>query len=133
MNRIRVTGLLLKSDKLLVLKESVNGRNYSLPGGGVEDGESLDQALKREFVEELAMNINVRRIAYVSEYVRLDGVNVLELAFIVESADSESKEIEKAAYLTKIDLKREFPNTKLVEILSDLSNNYGTYLGKREP
>ncbi len=42
-------------------------RFYWLPGGGVEPGETAEEAVRRELVEEAAIVIDVRRLLYVSE------------------------------------------------------------------
>jgi len=42
---------------------------YSIPGGGVELGESLEEALKREALEEIGSEIkDIKEIGYVLEY-----------------------------------------------------------------
>lgn len=43
-------GLCVNGTKLLLIKE--NGNQYSLIGGGIEEGENHEQCLKREFLEE---------------------------------------------------------------------------------
>ncbi len=48
--------LILKDGKLLLCK-SVSHQNYYLPGGHVEFGESAEQALKREMIEESGSEI----------------------------------------------------------------------------
>ena len=57
--RIRVGGLLLnKKGELLLVNQKKKGRSYWLfPGGGVEFGEDVETALKREFKEELSLKI----------------------------------------------------------------------------
>lgn len=41
---------------------------HSLPGGGVEDGEMIEEALKREVAEETGVNIlKVEKLGYVEE------------------------------------------------------------------
>jgi ADP-ribose pyrophosphatase YjhB (NUDIX family) len=42
-------------------------RFYWLPGGGVEPGETSEEALRRELLEEAAVDIRVGRVLYVSE------------------------------------------------------------------
>ena len=51
--RIRVGALLRSGDSVLLLRQEKGGRSYwLLPGGGVEEGESLHVALARELAEE---------------------------------------------------------------------------------
>jgi ADP-ribose pyrophosphatase YjhB (NUDIX family) len=40
---------------------------YWLPGGGVEPGETAEEAVRRELVEEASLVIDVKRLLYVSE------------------------------------------------------------------
>lgn len=47
-------------EKFLVLeKENENGPIYYIAGGGVDDGETLEQALKRELMEELNVEVDI--------------------------------------------------------------------------
>ncbi|MEJ2005913.1 MAG: NUDIX domain-containing protein [Cyclobacteriaceae bacterium] len=53
--RIRVCGILIRDGSLLLAEHRGIGENGSIlipPGGGVEFGESLKDALRREFREE---------------------------------------------------------------------------------
>jgi len=54
--RIRVGALLRHGDSVLLLQQRKAGRAYwLLPGGGVEEGESLHVALARELAEECGL------------------------------------------------------------------------------
>ena len=54
--RIRVGALLRHGDAVLLLRQEKLGRSYwLLPGGGVEEGESLHVALARELAEECGL------------------------------------------------------------------------------
>ena len=51
--RIRVAGLLINGGRILLVRHEKEGRSYwLLPGGGVEAGEQLEDAVRREFAEE---------------------------------------------------------------------------------
>ena len=54
--RIRVAALILAGDRVLLVRHEKDGRAYwLLPGGGVEPGETLEAALRRELVEECGL------------------------------------------------------------------------------
>lgn len=53
--QISVKGIIARDNKVLVLKTAGRG-NYELPGGRMDFGETVEQALKREMKEELGWN-----------------------------------------------------------------------------
>ena len=54
--RIRVSAILLWRGRVLLCRQEKPGKQYwLLPGGGVEAGETLTEALRRELREELAI------------------------------------------------------------------------------
>ncbi|BCJ26785.1 DNA mismatch repair protein MutT [Actinocatenispora sera] len=64
-----VAGILVRDDRLLLVRQQFRVRGFwSLPGGTVEDGESLLAALSRELVEETGLRPGpVVRLAHVTE------------------------------------------------------------------
>lgn len=48
-------GICQKADKIILVSKN---DQYSLIGGGIEEGETHEQCLKREFMEESGYNIN---------------------------------------------------------------------------
>lgn len=67
---IRVYGLLENGDgETLILTESIGGKLFNkLPGGGVELGEGIADALIREFKEELDLDVELGDHVYTTEY-----------------------------------------------------------------
>ena len=62
--RISSRAVIVKDNKLVVLfrrknKDGVVREYYSLPGGGLEEGETLEENVKREVNEEFGVKINV--------------------------------------------------------------------------
>lgn len=57
LTRIGAYGVVIESDKILLVTQ-VSGfykGKFDLPGGGIEFGESIEEALRREFAEEVGM------------------------------------------------------------------------------
>ena len=55
--RIRVSAILRRDSRVLLVRHEKQGREYwLLPGGGVDGGETLVAALKRELAEELGID-----------------------------------------------------------------------------
>ncbi|NLV67904.1 MAG: NUDIX hydrolase [Spirochaetes bacterium] len=81
--RIRVCGILIDRDKLLLIAHKKDDEVYwLLPGGGVDYGESLKEALCREFIEELGISIEVDEISLVSDSIDPEGNrHVVNLCF----------------------------------------------------
>ena len=65
--QVRVTGILIEGEKLLLVKQKVANRNWSLPGGRVENGETLEEAMIREMREETGLEVNIQKLLYVCD------------------------------------------------------------------
>lgn len=81
MNRfnVRVYGLYVDQGRILVTDEIRMGIQMTkFPGGGVQFGEGLAQALKREWQEELQVDIEVGEIFYVNPFLQISAFNAAE-------------------------------------------------------
>lgn len=67
---IRVYGILInKKKQVLVSDERIKGIPYTkFPGGGLEYGEGTRDCLKREFMEEMNLAIEVGKHIYTTDY-----------------------------------------------------------------
>ncbi len=72
--RLRVAGIYVRGEELLLVAHQKHGRKYwLLPGGGVEYGESLTEALEREVAEECGIVTLAERLLFVNEGRAPDG------------------------------------------------------------
>lgn len=72
--RNTVKGIILDTHNKIALVAKKGSGFYFLPGGGVEDGESAEEALKRECAEEIGCNITIeKKFAVISEYRDVSG------------------------------------------------------------
>ncbi|NHJ48718.1 MAG: NUDIX domain-containing protein [Asgard group archaeon] len=62
----RVAGIMIKDEKILLQTDDFNDF-WTTPGGGIKMFESSEEALKREFQEELNAEISVERLLYIIE------------------------------------------------------------------
>jgi 8-oxo-dGTP diphosphatase len=67
---VRVYGLLVnEQQEVLLTDEKVKGYRFTkFPGGGVEFGEGLSKALKREFIEECNTEVEVLSHFYTTDF-----------------------------------------------------------------
>jgi ADP-ribose pyrophosphatase YjhB (NUDIX family) len=65
MSRIRYQGAIIRGDQLLLIKhrEHKGGRSYwIIPGGGIEAGETEEECVQREMLEETGLKVTVERL-----------------------------------------------------------------------
>lgn len=66
---VRVYGLLVHNRKILIIREPFAGTVIDkFPGGGLEYGEGLIDCLKREFKEELNLEIEIESHFYTQDF-----------------------------------------------------------------
>lgn len=87
---IRVYGILI-NDKKEVLISDERTENVSFtkfPGGGLEYGEGLIEALKREYIEETGMNIEVIKHIYTTDFYEKSSFNesqIISIYYLIKS------------------------------------------------
>ncbi len=81
--RVVARAIILTPDRRIVLVTSQTGQALVLPGGAVDEGESLPQAAIREAKEESGVDVTIGRAIWLSEFYNLkrDQAN-LEVYFL---------------------------------------------------
>lgn len=91
--RVRSCGLLFEKDKLLLVElrsPITNEWTWMPPGGGVEFGESLEEALVREFSEETGLKVAVQQRVHIQELIK-SPIHAIEFYYKVELIEGNMK------------------------------------------
>jgi ADP-ribose pyrophosphatase YjhB (NUDIX family) len=93
MHNLRVYGILLGENKsVLVSDEYIRGGYYTkFPGGGLEFGEGTRDCLRREFREEMDLEIAVRDHLYTTDFFQLSAFNpaqqIISIYYFVQALE----------------------------------------------
>jgi 8-oxo-dGTP diphosphatase len=77
MFNIRVYGILInEANQVLVSDEYIRGAYFTkFPGGGLEFGEGTRDCLKREFMEEMNLNVAIGDHIYTTDFYQMSAFN----------------------------------------------------------
>lgn len=93
MFNIRVYGILSgKNREVLVSDEFIRGSQYTkFPGGGLEFGEGTRDCLKREFKEEMNLDVRVTDHLYTTDFFQMSAFNpehqIISIYYRVEALE----------------------------------------------
>ena len=101
---VRIYGILIDQERLLVSDEFHQGRNITkFPGGGLQFGEGTIDALKREFKEELDLEIDIIEHFYTVDFFQPSAFDatqqVISIYYLIKSADVESIKVADEKYV----------------------------------
>jgi 8-oxo-dGTP diphosphatase len=91
---IRVYGVLInEKDQVLVSDEYIRGNYFTkFPGGGLEFGEGTRDCLRREFLEEMNLNVEVGEHFYTTDYFQLSafhpGQQIISIYYLVTANEA---------------------------------------------
>lgn len=92
MRRISVRGIVINEDKLLCVRLKAyknhiprDNSYWCLPGGGLEDGEPLNDGIDREMIEETGIKPVIGDLIYVQQF-KTDEKEFLEFFFDIKNS-----------------------------------------------
>lgn len=140
--KIRPAILIIENEKILTMQYNYGGQDvYNLPGGNLEFGEYLNDALAREMVEEMGIKVSVGELILVGEVHNVEqkkqtfhfifAGKIIEGTPVLNPKETSSIAIKwlNISELTSVNL---YPNIseKLIDYLS--RNLENKYIGKIE-
>jgi ADP-ribose pyrophosphatase YjhB (NUDIX family) len=68
--KVRVAAVIMDAENILLVKHRRRGRAYwTLPGGGLMEGETVAECLRREVKEETGLDVELRNLLFVTDVV----------------------------------------------------------------
>ncbi|WP_246880644.1 NUDIX hydrolase [Sporosarcina sp. 6E9] len=94
----RVAGIWIL-DQHVLLHKNVNDEHWALPGGRVKITEESKTGLRREFQEELNLNVKVKRLIWTTEnFFNYDGKSFHEIAFYYQVTSNNDYELKSGEF-----------------------------------
>jgi len=90
---VRVYGVLINEEKkVLVSDEYIRGNYYTkFPGGGLELGEGTRDCLKREFKEEMDLDVEIGEHLYTTDFYQVSAFNpahqIISIYYLVKALE----------------------------------------------
>ena len=128
--RLAVGGVVIKDDRVLLVRRGKPPAfgEWAIPGGSVELGESLKQAVERELREETGITVRAGEICHTFEAVKRDDDGRVRFHYVIIDLMAEyisgepvpASDATEAAWLTLAELKDRNINATTLELLSKL-------------
>ena len=128
--RLAVGGVVIKDDRVLLVcrgKPPAFGE-WAIPGGSVELGETLQQAVERELLEETGITVRAGEICHTFQAVKRDDDGRVRFHYVIIDLTAEylsgepvpASDVTEAAWLTSGDLAGRSINATTLELLNKL-------------
>ncbi len=126
---IRVYGILInENSELLVTDELIRGAKITkFPGGGLEVGEGTIDCLKREFIEECNLRIEVTSHFYTTDFYQQSAFNpnhqIVSIYYIVKALEPLKIDLKKTSFDFDQRAMEQYELTKQIEVFRFVSLN----------
>lgn len=137
---IRITGILIENNKILLVQQKLSDkRNWSLPGGRLERGETLSQGLIREMKEETGLDVEIVRMLYICD-VASSSNTILHITFLIKrvggeielpSNEFDENPIHDVKFVPVSELAQYGFSEKFMQVINDGFSNAGNYVGDK--
>jgi ADP-ribose pyrophosphatase YjhB (NUDIX family) len=135
--RVRVAALIQDSKgKVLLIQQQKNKNGYwLLPGGGIEFGESAEEALKRELKEELDLDVTKSSFLLVNESIDpnkhrhlIQLVFLVQVRILVPKLNPKETAISGFGYFTSSEIQKMDLRPDIKEYFKKKNRTLSTYL-----
>ena len=137
---IRITGILIENNEILLIQQKLSDkRNWSLPGGRLERGETLSQGLIREMKEETGLDVEIVRMLYLCD-VAASSNTILHITFLIKriggeielpSNEFDENPIHDVKFVPISELVQYGFSEKFIQVIRDGFSNAGNYVGDK--
>ena len=137
---IRITGILIENNEILLVQQKLSDkRNWSLPGGRLERGETLSQGLIREMKEETGLDVELVRMLYVCD-VASSSNTILHITFLIKrvggeielpSNEFDENPIHDVKFVPVSELVKYGFSERFMQVINDGFSNAGNYVGDK--
>ena len=137
---VRITGVLIENDEILLVKQKLSDkRNWSLPGGRLECGETISQGIVREMKEETGLDVEIDKLLYLCDVAASDNT-ILHITFLLKriggkimlpTNEFDANPIHDVKFVPVSELKQYGFSEKFMQIINDGFPGAGSYAGDK--
>ncbi len=106
---VSLRGVIVKNRNILLVNEH-SEKTWEIPGGGIRHGESIENALKREILEETGYDVEVIRPLYA--FNRSDYIHILFLVKLLDRIQEPTDIGTKIKWVSKKEIRNLLENNK---------------------
>ena len=121
---VAVKGILIKNNQMLIVKRAAHDETgagtWECVGGVMKFGESFEEALQREFLEEVGLQVQVRKLLFSTTFLTSATRQIVLLSFLCECENMNvtlSGEHEEFRWAAKHQLLTLLPEPKLNDFI----------------